>query len=165
MSDIRSRDQKGFDFELTVMRALDKINNLRYRANPRTFYEWKHTIALGADIILPFAEVECKFLKSRVYKSWIERDYIPRFNGYAKDQIIVTNWKWYIPIDCRKLLYRYKIKVMDLGDFITYVMNKLKKLKSKGNKRHFGITFYITSFEWYYVYCNGSYVKYLLDYT
>lgn len=121
-----NRLEKGFSFEGETVKGLDTVK-ARFKANPRDFEAWKKNVEHGADIILPFAEVECKFLKSKVYPSWIRRDYIPRFHNPNVDRIIVTNWKWFIPKDCRILLYQHDIKVMNREEFLWYVINKLRR--------------------------------------
>jgi len=121
-----NRDQKGFPFELEVQKGLDSLK-VPFLGNPQTFEEWKKNKGKGADIILSIAEVECKFLTKKVYPSWILKDYVTRFKFNRKYAIVVVNYKWFIPSNCRKLLYSYHIKVMDKYEFLWFIVDLFKK--------------------------------------
>lgn len=114
----------GWQYEMEIQSALDNLK-VTYKANPKDFKEWIANKGRGADIVLPWAEVECKFrTKYFDFVSWIKRDWLPRFHGDG-DKIIVTNYKWFVGSKCRKLLYQYGIKLMDTFEFIWYVIKKL----------------------------------------
>ena len=128
-----SRDRKGFNFEVEIVKPLDKLK-VKFKANPiSSFEEWKKNKGKGADIILTFAEVECKF-RSKYYDrpSYIKRDHIPRFSfTEGVDMIVVTNYKWFYGRKSRESLYERGIKLMDVAEFLCYVINKLKKANTE----------------------------------
>jgi len=123
------RKEKGHSFEIgEVQEALDHLK-VPYWGNPKEWDMWQRNIAKGPDIIIPLldAEVECKNISSKIYPSWIKKSYISRFTFTRRHKIVVTNWKWFIPLDCRKLLYEKGIKLMDLYEFIWWIVERLKR--------------------------------------
>lgn len=160
LSNELSRDRKGFNFEVEVVKPLDKLK-IKFRANPvSSFEEWKKNKGKGADIILTFAEVECKF-RSKYYdrSSYIIRDHYPRFS-YTEgvDMIVVTNFKWYYGRKSRESLYERGIKLMDLAEFLCYIIKKLK-----GANTEFFLISCISSVN-YVFHLSGYVVTYLEDY-
>lgn len=122
-----SRDRKGFNWEVEVDKSLNLIK-ANFISNPVTsFDEWKKNKGKGCDILLPFAEVELKY-RSKYYDrvSYIKRDHIPRFSCRGIDKIVVTNYKWFYGRKSREELYKYGIKLMDLQEFIWYVLKNMK---------------------------------------
>jgi len=130
------RDRKGFNFEAEVVKPLDSLK-VKFKSNPiLSFEEWKKNKGKGADILLSFAEVECKY-RSKYYDrpSYIRRDHIPRFSfTEGIDMIVVTNYKWYYGRKSRALLYEYGIKLMDLSELICYILDKLKSLNGSNTE-------------------------------
>lgn len=128
MSQNRTRDEKGFDWEMETQRGLHTLK-VTFWGNPTDFKEWLKNKGKGADIIIEgLCEVECKFNLTRVYWSWILRDWLPRFSDNPDiDKIIVSNFKWRIPRQCRELLYEHGIKLMNREEFIWYVLKNLKR--------------------------------------
>lgn len=118
--------QKGYAYEMEIQHALDNLK-VSFRGNPKNFEEWVSNKGAGADIFLPFAEIECKFrTKYFNYPSWILRDWISRFSfREGIERIVVTNFKWFVGSTCRKLLYDRQIKLMDTCEFIWWLTKKL----------------------------------------
>lgn len=129
-----TRDRKGFDFEV---RAVDGLRNAKvtFKANDTSnFSEWLKNKGKGADILLPDAEVECKFITKRVYKSYIDRDWIPRFDFNKKYAIIVTNNKWLIPKEERIRMYKKGIQIKEIFEFLWWCIKHYSSKKYKANK-------------------------------
>ena len=131
---METRFAKGFSFEQAVLGSLLTLPLESADINPIHSYEaWLHNIGNGCDIKnfvmkgLRFS-IECKYLETdKVYPSYIWRDYISRFKGRSGYCIIVTNNKWNVPYDCRRLLQEYGIKVWnqeELASNITTLTNK-----------------------------------------
>jgi len=119
-----SRYQKGFRFEREVQEILYR-NGITFTGNPIEFNEWKKNIGKGADIQLNNAEVELKWLGTdKIYPSYIEKDYIPRFKFNKKYKIVVVNNKWNVPPKCKYLLSSNKIKLLDVNEFIFWLFKK-----------------------------------------
>ncbi len=72
-----------------------------------------------------WVRVECKFTLTHVYHSWFMRDWYSR-----SCDIIVTNDKWNVRYEDRKLLRKTGRKLMSTREFMNYVL----KLCKKGNK-------------------------------
>lgn len=145
---METRFAKGFNFEQEVLKSLLNLPFESSDINPIHNHEaWLHNIGNGCDI-KDFAtkglrfNIECKYLETnRVYPSYIWRDYISRFKGRSGYCIIVTNNKWNVPYDCRRLLQEYGIKVWNQEELawnITTLTNKhLNVLKETNDNDRF----------------------------
>jgi len=113
-------DERRFFLNL----ALHNINLDNLECNDYSSYEaYCRSIGKGADFRLSVngkvLEIEKKYLKARCYRSWILRDYIPRFT-YSNDSIpiiVVTN-KWSISYAGRQLLKEWHVKVFSDDEFM-----------------------------------------------
>ena len=162
-----TRDWIGFKWEREVSKSL-KLINANFISNPISSFEvWKKNIQKGCDIRLPFAEVECEF-RTKYYdeEEYIKKSHVPRFSCNGKTKIVVTNFKWFFGRKSRKLLHEYHIKLMNLQEFIWYVLSKMKKHTSKGMVNLVSYLLSIVNSLTYNMICyiNGKLVTRLEDY-
>ena len=127
---LTSREKKGLKFEMEVQKSLYKYG-FQFSGNPTSLEEWKRTIGKGVDVKVFFRGlqfiVECKYLESTGYPSYVKRDYLPRYNGLKGVRIIVTNNKWRLTYNARKMLRDcriYLLNIWELGYFIVKYANK-----------------------------------------
>lgn len=124
-----SRHEKGFNYEQENWRMLD-AHGVTYESNPQTFRKWRRTTCSNYDIRVKtvkkgWLRVECKFTLTHIYHSWFMRDW------YSRDcDIIVTNDKWNVRYEDRKLLKEIGRKLMSTREFLNYI----PKLCKDGNK-------------------------------
>jgi hypothetical protein len=127
-------DERRFYTTLTLLYGIDdddiETNDLSSYSN------WCSERAKGADFKIEIngkiLETEKKYLKAKCYRSWVWRDYIPRFsfNEGTIPVVVVTN-KWNITYNGRKLLKEYRIKMLSDHEFGSYL---LRSMRRKGNK-------------------------------
>jgi len=115
------RLHKGYNFEMEVQSYLSD-NDIEFNGNPSIWYDWLCRVEAGADITIDspkgVIKLEVKFNGAHVYRSYLKRDYITRFE-YANDEhrfIVTSNIEWYDSKDIEWLDRTYKIKVIELED-------------------------------------------------
>jgi hypothetical protein len=119
-----SRSAIGYIYEMDLQHYLDKLN-VPYTANPRQYEEWlKHT-SEGKDLVVCNISVEAKFTQTKLFHSWIMRDWVSR-----SASIIVTNNKFNVSPEDRHLLQLYGKSLMSTYEFLWYVIDLCKR----GNK-------------------------------
>ena len=127
------RDVKGYLGERYVR---DRLNQLHfsYECNPlNTILEWKQYQAKGADFkVEGNVEFEVKNTDSRIYPSWILRDWIPRFSYHNEARVACVPVGIKLSVQCMELLFNRNINICYL-DSIRYLVpreaNKLVKAK------------------------------------
>jgi len=66
--------------------------------------------------------VECKANYAPLFKSWIERDHIPRFQmGAVNYKVILTNGKRWYSRECKRLLGEHGILLLNLRGLIRLI--------------------------------------------
>jgi hypothetical protein len=136
-------DELGFALKLMEFSfSFVRGDNLILNNNYSSLSEYAKSMGKGVDYKLKIGnktiEVEKKFLKAKCYRSWVLRDYLPRFS-YSRDTIpvvVVTN-KWNISYAGRKLLKEYGIKLFSDYEFFywlcKYVSVRKHSTRNKGN--------------------------------
>jgi hypothetical protein len=124
-------DELGFTLKLMLYPFVGK-DNLILNNNYSSLSEYAKSMGKGVDYKLKIGgktiEIEKKFLKAKCYRSWVLRDYLPRFS-YSKDTIpvvVVTN-KWNISCAGRKLLKEYGIKLFSDYEFFYWLCKYVRK--------------------------------------
>lgn len=132
-----SRGEKGFRYEYENCRILD-AHGITYESNPQSYLEWVTTTMTDFDIKVRttkkgWIRVECKFTLTHIHHCWFMRDWYPR-----NCDIIVTNDKWNVRYEDRKLLRETGRKLMNTYEFLNYIL----KLCKDGNQyrvlEHYG---------------------------
>jgi hypothetical protein len=80
---ISERDLKGFNFEVKVNSVLNDVG-ITHLSNPLDdIKQWKSRQGKGSDFKIPLWnwEIEAKYSDGKVFPSWIDRDWIPRFKN------------------------------------------------------------------------------------
>lgn len=119
-----NRLEKGYLYEIYIQNSLKRLG-IDYTGNSKDYEEWKITTNTGYDIKVKDIQIECKFTLTKLFHSWIVRDWLSR-----SANIIVCSNKWNVRQDDRRLLKQYGKKVMDTGEFLWYIV----KLHKEGNK-------------------------------
>lgn len=129
------KDGKGNLWE-TYCQFLLKTRNIPFEGNPLDPSEWKKTVGKGADIRMPEldAELECKFNLTRVYPSFIDRDFIPRFSGKAKYKLVETNDLKMYSTSVREVLRRAGIKLVNPEYLLQFLTTLIFRLCRGANK-------------------------------
>jgi hypothetical protein len=122
-------EYKGYYFEMAVQEILDR-NGIDYLGNPKRFQQWKQYTIKGYDIRVNGKKVECKFALVPIYHSWFLRDWCSR-----NCDIIVTNNKFTLGNDDRLILKAKGVKLMDVMEFISWILENLD-----GNKYNLNIS-------------------------
>ncbi|MGB9683165.1 MAG: ParB/RepB/Spo0J family partition protein [bacterium] len=128
-----SRDLKGYCFERSVARLLDRYG-VSYTANPLdSIISWKQHQGKGVDFSLTSnMELEVKNIDGKVFRSWIVRDWIPRFTYHNEKRVVVMNYSTKLSDQCLDLLFIYDINII-YPDSLGYLFrggNKLVKATS-----------------------------------
>jgi hypothetical protein len=132
-----SRDLIGYRFEILTSKLLDR-HKWKYRSNPlKDIKEWKQYQRKGVDFdLVDFnIELESKSGYAKVFKSWILRDWIPRFSYHNETRIVIVKPTLKLSNQCLELLFNYGINVV-YPDSISYIVkegNKLLEAKSTKN--------------------------------
>jgi hypothetical protein len=114
-----SREVKGYLYEMKLQAGLDK-RGIEFEANPSNFDEWKQKTATGYDLKIKTKNgsilVEAKFTLKPIYHSWFIRDWLAR-----SATIFVTNNKWNISYQDKRLLEQYHKKLLSTSEFYMYI--------------------------------------------
>jgi hypothetical protein len=128
------RDVKGFNFESRVDSVLNDIG-ITYLSNPLdNIKEWKSRQGRGSDFkILSWNwELEAKYSDSKVFPSWIDRDWIPRFkNGTFR--VTVHNRGMKLSSNSLERCFIHDIYLVEI-DYLRYLLKAEIKARSRGNK-------------------------------
>jgi hypothetical protein len=129
------KDGKGNLWE-TYCQFLLKTHNVPFEGNPLDPSEWKKTVGKGADIRMPQldAELECKFNLTRVYPSFINRDFIPRFSGKAKYKLVETNDLKVYSASVREVLRKAGIRLVNPEYLLQFLTTLIFRLHKGANK-------------------------------
>jgi len=129
--------EKGYKFEREIRDLLVNNGFSNFECNDlESMQTWYRSIGKGADFKFHIngkrIEAEAKYLDERSYRSWVLRDYIPRFS-FAPNTIpiIVSNNKFRIAHRGREELKLRHIKIMNQYQFIWYLFKLSRK---RGNK-------------------------------
>jgi hypothetical protein len=123
-----SRDLIGYRFEILTSKLLDR-HKWKYRSNPlKDIKEWKQYQRKGVDFdLVDFnIELESKSGYAKVFKSWILRDWIPRFSYHNETRIVIVKPTLKLSNQCLELLFNYGINVV-YPDSISYLVKKGNK--------------------------------------
>jgi hypothetical protein len=129
-----SRDVKGYNFEVRVDNVLKNID-IEYTSNPlQNIALWKRHQGTGSDFKIPLWnwEIEAKYSDGKVFPSWIDRDWIPRFkNGTFR--VTVHNRKMKLSTNSLEKCFIHDIFLIEI-DYLKYVLKAEIKARSRGNK-------------------------------
>jgi hypothetical protein len=124
-----NRDIIGFRFEVLIGKLLDR-HGWKYRSNPlKNIREWKQYQRKGVDFdLVDFdIELESKSGYAKVFKSWILRDWIPRFSYHNETRIVIVKPTLKLSNQCLELLFNYGINVL-YPDSISYLLKRGNKV-------------------------------------
>jgi hypothetical protein len=129
--------EKGYYDERAFFLSLMKYNfigNNLVSNNYGNLEEYKKNIGKGSDFKLKVnnktIEIEKKYLSAKCYRSWVLRDYLPRFSYLPNTiPIVVVSNKWNISYAGRKLLSEYHVKVFSDYEFAYWLVNYHRKHK------------------------------------
>jgi len=149
------REEIGYTWEVDSQSFLTNECHVTFCGNPVDLVEWKAKVGSGPDVKIESysIDIECKFNQAPVFPSYIERDFIPRFqDSYAEYKIVLTNDKEMYSEKDRNLLQQKGIKLFCKIDLLNLIY-RLKwishKKSNKGNKSRYlkGITNRLESVE------------------
>jgi hypothetical protein len=126
---VSERDIKGYNFEVLVSKLLDK-SGIDYSANPlNSIKVWKQYQGRGSDFKIPSLniELEAKSGYAKIFKSWILRDWIPRFSYHNETRIVIVKPTLKLSNQCLELLFNYGINVI-YPDSISYLLKRGNKV-------------------------------------
>jgi hypothetical protein len=131
---ISQRDVKGFNFESRVDTVLNDIG-VSYLSNPLdNIKEWKSRQGKGSDFKIPLWnwEIESKYSDGKVFPSWIDRDWIPRFkNGTFR--VTVHNRGMKLSTNSLERCFIHDVYLVEI-DYLKYVLKAEIKARSRANK-------------------------------
>jgi hypothetical protein len=129
-----SRDLKGFNFESRVDTVLNDIG-VSYLSNPLdNIKEWKSRQGKGSDFKIPLWnwELEAKYSEGKIFPSWIERDYIPRFRvGSFRVTVYNETMKW--TTSSLEKCFIHDIYLVEIS-YLKYVLKAEMKHRLEANK-------------------------------
>jgi len=123
------RDVIGYSFEVLISKLLGRYG-IGYNSNPLgSIIEWKKHQGKGVDFKIPElnVELEAKSGYARIYRSWILRDWIPRFSYHNEIRIVIVKPTLKLSDKCLELLFNYGINVV-YPDSISYIVKEGNKL-------------------------------------
>jgi hypothetical protein len=131
---VSERDIKGYNFEVRVDNILKNIG-IEYTSNPlQNIALWKRHQGVGTDFKIPSLnwELEAKYSEAKIFPSWIERDYIPRFRvGSFRVTVYNETMKW--TTSSLEKCFIHDIYLIEIG-YLRYVLKAEIKARSGGNK-------------------------------
>jgi len=131
---ISQRDVKGYNFEVRVDNILKNIG-IEYTSNPlQNMKLWKRYQGVGTDFKIPSLnwELEAKYSEAKIFPSWIERDYIPRFRvGSFRVTVYNETMKW--TTSSLEKCFIHDIYLVEIG-YLRYVLKAEIKARSRANK-------------------------------
>jgi len=125
-----NRDILGFNFEVRIDNILKNME-INYISNPlQNMALWKRHQGIGSDFKIPSWnwELESKYSEAKIFPSWINRDWIPRFDKHSF-KVIVHNKEMKLTNKDLELCFLNDIYLVEIS-FLKYVL----KTKMKGNK-------------------------------
>ncbi|MEM3688203.1 hypothetical protein [Saccharolobus sp.] len=125
------RDLKGYNGEVYIYNNLVKYK-VKFKSNPlSTIEEWKRHQGKGCDFVIDSynIELESKNIDGKVFRSWILRDWIPRFSYNNETRIVAIPSTTKLSDNCLNLLFTYDINIL-YWDSIKYLFpnRRLTKL-------------------------------------
>jgi hypothetical protein len=91
-SQLTEKEQLGYDFEVREQSFLHKLK-VNFSSNPLNKFFWKRLKGKGTDIQTDTLDIECKFVRCKVYPAHLKRNVYPRFKNNNKKKIVLTNDK------------------------------------------------------------------------
>jgi hypothetical protein len=91
-SQLTEKEQLGYDFEVREQSFLHKLK-VNFSSNPLNKFFWKRLKGKGTDIQTDTLDIECKFVRRKVYPAHLKRNVYPRFKNNNKKKIVLTNDK------------------------------------------------------------------------
>ena len=133
---LTDRELKGFRFETRVDNIL-RQSNIIYNGNPLSnVYEWKRHQGKGSDfkIVQWNWEIEAKYSEAKIFPSWINRDWLPRFDSNSHSlKVIVHNKEMKLPINSMELCFLHDVYLVEI-DYLNYAIRMERKKREGGNK-------------------------------
>jgi hypothetical protein len=131
---VSERDIKGYRFEFETDSVLHSLK-IEYLSNPLQSIElWKRYQGKGSDFKIPLWnwEIEAKCSDGKVFPSWIDRSWIPRFkNGTFK--VTVHNRGMKLSTNSLERCFIHDIYLVEIG-YLRYVLKAEMKYRSRANK-------------------------------
>jgi hypothetical protein len=131
---VSERDIKGYKFEVRVDNVLKNIG-IEYISNPlQNMKLWKRYQRVGSDFKIPSLnwELEAKYSEAKIFPSWIERDYIPRFRvGSFRVTVYNETMKW--TTSSLEKCFIHDIYLIEIG-YLRYVLKAEMKHRLEANK-------------------------------
>jgi hypothetical protein len=91
-SKLTEKEQIGYNFEIKGQSFFSKLN-IPFSGNPLNKFLWKRLKGKGTDIQTDTLDIECKFVRCKVYPAHLKRNVYPRFKNDNKRKIVLTNDK------------------------------------------------------------------------
>jgi hypothetical protein len=131
---ISQRDVKGYNFEVRVNNVFKNIG-IEYTSNPlQNIALWKRYQGIGTDFKIPLWnwEIEAKYSDAKIFPSWIDRSWIPRFkNGTFK--VTVHNRGMKLSTNSLEKCFIRDIYLVEIG-YLRYVLKAEMKHRLEANK-------------------------------
>jgi hypothetical protein len=131
---VSERDIKGYNFEVRVDNVLKNIG-IEYISNPlQNMKLWKRYQRVGSDFKIPSLnwELEAKYSEAKIFPSWIERDYIPRFRvGSFRITVYNETMKW--TTSSLEKCFIHDIYLVEIS-YLKYVLKAEIKHREDANK-------------------------------
>jgi hypothetical protein len=134
-----SRDVIGFNFEVLTSKLLDRYG-IEYNSNVLgNIIEWKKHQGKGVDFKISELniELEAKSGYAKIFKSWILRDWIPRFSYHNEVRIVIVKPTLKLSDQCLELLFYYNINLI-YPDSLSYLVKRGNKLLEVQNTKKEG---------------------------
>ena len=131
---VSNRDILGFNFEVRIDKILKNMQ-INYISNPlQNMALWKRHQGIGSDFKIPSWnwEIEAKYSNAKIFPSWIDRDWIPRFKN-GSFRVTVHNRGMKLSTNSLERCFIHDIYLVEIG-YLRYVLKGKIKHKSRGNK-------------------------------
>jgi hypothetical protein len=89
---LTEKEELGYNYEIKSQSFFNKLN-ISFSANPLNKFLWKRVRGKGTDIQTSTLDIECKFVRKKVYPAHLKNNVYPRFKNDNKKKIVLTNDK------------------------------------------------------------------------
>jgi len=127
-------DRKGLAYEIRVQNLLKRAC-FNFKGNPIDPESWKKNISYGKknsrsepDVFIPslYLPIEVKYVKSPVWASGIQENYIKRFHNYrCRRKVVVTNNLKMYNEDCKRQLREAGVTLIEINQ-LRFCLSQLR---------------------------------------
>jgi hypothetical protein len=115
---LTEKEQIGYNYEVREQSLLSKLN-INFSSNPLNKFLWKRLKGKGTDIQTDILDIECKFVRCKVYPAHLIKNVYPRFKN-DKKKIVLTNDKSLWTKTAKEELSKNKILLWNEHDVKEY---------------------------------------------